>query len=265
MQLLGVLALLVSASAQVTPLFKANFDDAVATAQLENKPLAVKFFVSWCGHCQTLAPIWEELAESLDSVVVTEVDCTEEVALCERFQVRGYPQIRVINDGKMFVSNGPRTFNDLSVWLESGFNAEKAEDIPNTEAGLAPSGRYCADNTFIYMYRAQTTVVFNPHSGNFNFRVDGDMHVAWCDGNLIGLPTGEDATMELGKTTDCLQTVINEKTDGKLPTFRYDNDADKVTVRVTGVLPMGDWLGGSVDLELTKENCEQWDRLKQEL
>ena len=55
---------------------------------LRNKPWFVKFYAPWCGHCQTLAPIWSEFNRLYhDQVHVGVTDCTTEKgkALCDAF------------------------------------------------------------------------------------------------------------------------------------------------------------------------------------
>ena len=62
----------------------------------------VKFFAPWCGHCQRLAPVWDELAKSLEyekSVNIAKVDCTVSPAICESVNVKGYPTLLWIKDG----------------------------------------------------------------------------------------------------------------------------------------------------------------------
>lgn len=52
---------------------------------------------------QKLAPVWEKLAESLEfepSVSIAKVDCTQFRTICNNFDVKGYPTLLWIEDGK---------------------------------------------------------------------------------------------------------------------------------------------------------------------
>lgn len=63
----------------------------------------VKFYAPWCGHCQKLAPTWDELANSLrndDAVGISKIDCTQHRSVCGQFDIKGYPTLLWIEDGK---------------------------------------------------------------------------------------------------------------------------------------------------------------------
>lgn len=63
----------------------------------------VKFYAPWCGHCQKLAPTWDELANSLrndDAVSISRIDCTQHRSVCGQFDIKGYPTLLWIEDGK---------------------------------------------------------------------------------------------------------------------------------------------------------------------
>ncbi|CAK8683256.1 thioredoxin domain-containing protein 5-like [Clavelina lepadiformis] len=83
----------------------------------------VKFYAPWCGFCQRLAPIWEELANEDFSLVklgvkIAKVDCTENNALCKKYEVKGYPTLLLFKDGNVIEKySGSRTKDDLKQFV----------------------------------------------------------------------------------------------------------------------------------------------------
>lgn len=81
----------------------------------------VKFFAPWCGHCTKLAPTWEELAKTLEhdaSISISKIDCTQYRPICTDFEVKGYPTLLWIEDGKKIEKySGARSHDDLKAYI----------------------------------------------------------------------------------------------------------------------------------------------------
>lgn len=96
----------------------------------------VKFYAPWCGHCKTLAPIWEELDERLreenpqDGIVMAKVDATKETEVAERFKVQSYPTLKYFADRKMYNYKGGRNVDALYDFVTGGYASALDDKIP---------------------------------------------------------------------------------------------------------------------------------------
>jgi len=84
-----------AAATKVVQLKTDNFETYV-----KEHPLAlVKFYAPWCGHCKALAPEYEKAANTLSEQgqdgTIVKVDCTEEADLCQKYEVQGYPTVKL--------------------------------------------------------------------------------------------------------------------------------------------------------------------------
>jgi protein disulfide-isomerase A1 len=69
-----------------------SFNDVVLTP---GRHVLVEFYAPWCGHCKSLAPIYEETAKALegnDKILLVKVDATENEI--PGVQIQGFPTLK---------------------------------------------------------------------------------------------------------------------------------------------------------------------------
>lgn len=67
----------------------ANFDEEI---QKISMPMLIDFYAPWCGPCQGLAPILDELSsEYAGRLVIAKINIDENKAITSRFVVRSVP------------------------------------------------------------------------------------------------------------------------------------------------------------------------------
>ncbi len=73
-----------------------NFDKEVLQS---NKTVLVDFYADWCGPCQMLSPIVEEVASQDDNIKVVKINIDEEQELAVRYEIASIPTLVVIRNG----------------------------------------------------------------------------------------------------------------------------------------------------------------------
>ena len=84
----------------------------------------VLFFVNWCPHCKTFKPIWEKATSELNNTSVNDknvrfvsVDCEEKPELGEKYNVEGYPTIKVFTEGNVQEYDGDRSLSGIKSYV----------------------------------------------------------------------------------------------------------------------------------------------------
>lgn len=98
----------------LTTLTAKTFEDEVA-----GKPALLEFYAPWCGHCKSLAPIWEKLAKKLEDedVVIAKMDATANDTPVG-YEVQGFPTIFFKSaSGSIEKYNGGRELADFLKFL----------------------------------------------------------------------------------------------------------------------------------------------------
>lgn len=81
---------------------KDNFKEEVLDSKV---PVMVDFWASWCGPCQMLGPVIQEIANEHNDFKVGKINVDEEQDLAQQFNVMSIPFVAIFKDGKVTASS----------------------------------------------------------------------------------------------------------------------------------------------------------------
>lgn len=82
-----------------TELTDQNFEQEVIKS---DKPVLVDFWAPWCGSCQMMLSIIDELAKEIEGKAkVFKIDVDENPALAEKYSVMSIPAIKIFKGGQV--------------------------------------------------------------------------------------------------------------------------------------------------------------------
>ncbi|EEG74621.1 thioredoxin [[Clostridium] hylemonae] len=97
-------------------LTKDNFKQEVLESEV---PVLVDFWAEWCGPCQMVLPIVEELAGEVKNAKICKVNVDEQMELAKEFRVMSIPTLMVFKDGQKVKSEvGAKSKEELKAMLE---------------------------------------------------------------------------------------------------------------------------------------------------
>ena len=77
---------------------KENFQEVVVNS---DRKVLLDFWAPWCGPCQMLLPVVEELAGEVTDVKVCKINVDEERELAKQFRVMSIPTLVVMEGGQV--------------------------------------------------------------------------------------------------------------------------------------------------------------------
>ena len=113
------------------------------------QPWFIKFYAPWCGHCQALEPVWNEIfVNNHETLNMAKVDCADEIntELCIQFAIGGYPTLILLSGARYYDYDGRRDYESLVQFaLGEGQQFLSAKDqglIPKKVQPLKDSPNY---------------------------------------------------------------------------------------------------------------------------
>jgi thioredoxin domain-containing protein 10 len=84
------------------------------------------FHTMWCPHCKTAMPIWNSFKADMEGKKVNgitlnffEVDCEKDPATAEKFNVKGYPTIKLMKGSQIIEYDAKPSKDTLTEFVNS--------------------------------------------------------------------------------------------------------------------------------------------------
>lgn len=122
-----------ASEADVPSLTKDTFDKAIS-----GDLTLVKFFAPWCGHCKSMKTDYEEAAAALKGkAVLAEVDATIEKEIAGKYNIQGFPTLKLFAGGEMLSEyRGARDKDSFIKFIERAMlpSVEELKDAAAADA-----------------------------------------------------------------------------------------------------------------------------------
>ena len=99
-----------------------NVQKIVNMTNNDSTPKIINFNASWCYWSKKLQPVWDNLTDSMRNkdIEVLDIKCEldENKDLCNRYQIEGFPTIKLIVGNNIEDYNGDRSLEGLTKFID---------------------------------------------------------------------------------------------------------------------------------------------------
>jgi thioredoxin 1 len=122
-----------------------NFNDIINS----EKPVLVDFFATWCGPCQMLLPVLNQVKDSLqDRITIIKIDVDKNQDLAQKQQVRGVPTMMLFQNGKqLWRQSGVLTKEEIINIMDFNLDSITEESKTGYEAIASNGSEIKADES----------------------------------------------------------------------------------------------------------------------
>jgi len=102
---------------------KKNFSSFAELLANSDRPVLVDFYANWCGPCQLMSPILEEVgAKMKDSLQVVKIDTEKYPQIASQYQIEALPTLVLFKNGQPIkkiegLRQAPQLIADLQILL----------------------------------------------------------------------------------------------------------------------------------------------------
>ena len=89
------------------------------------------FYTEWCPHCKTAKPIWADFKAQMGETKVNgatlhfiEVDCDKDVATSDKFNVKGFPTIKLMKGNQIIEYDAKPSVVNLIEFVNTAMGAK---------------------------------------------------------------------------------------------------------------------------------------------
>ncbi|CAG8610898.1 14628_t:CDS:2, partial [Cetraspora pellucida] len=226
-----------SPNSNVVVLTPDTFDETIG----KGKFALVEFYAPWCGHCKSLAPVYEQLADAFahakDKVIIANVNADDHRDLGTRFGVSGFPTLKWFDkdvSDKPIDYNSGRDLDSLIAFVEEKSGAKSKVKKPVT---------------FVQALNSQTfkEIALDPEKN-----VLVEFYAPWCGHCKNLAPIYEKVAEDYSQESDCVVANVDATVSKDIgdeykvsgyPTIKFfPKGEDKTPINYEGGRAEGDFV-----------------------